>query len=1319
MQQKLYFLVCALCAMLFSVQTMGQESNSTSVSFDATEFAGLGASGTGSEVSSTKNGVSFTCDKAYGDNTTLRCYKGAVINVSAGSKLISRISFECSGTYTGGLENENTVNSTTWSFTTTSQARITKITVYVVESNAITITVKIPSSMVTNYGEPYIFAWGDYTSSQWPGEAMASLGNNTYKYSFAEDVEEISCVISCGEGQLQTEDITDINSSMCIELGEYDEENDSYIPYQTVACTENTQPEVVITDPLQQVVLRESASVDTIIFINDEIYPWQYNNGYICSTNKSVNQSKSEFSFTYESQYQTQVQFSWINYYTSYHTLMCYVDGVYLDENTSTTASTKQFFLPAGTHVVTFRDSVSSASSSYNRTSGIRNIRVLEVHPLETVVLADGSMPLTFQNEETYPWIILSDGSIRNSNYGSVSSTSSFSTTFTITDPSLFSFDCISKIDNSTSTTNTTYHKLTTYINDDIVWEENGITSYANRSILLAPGTYTIRWRDWIGSNSSYANSTSRIQNISLTSEWTEVELEYAGTLGVEVLYIHDVLTDVKLLKIKGNLNSTDWSNIKQMTNLRGLDLSEASFTEIAAKQFQNRTSLNYLVLPEGVQTIGDYAFEKTQLRQLHIPSTVTSIGKYAFNESKMYNISFAEGSQLNSIGDYCFQKTSLKKIVMPNSVTSVGKYCFYQCSSLDTLILSDAITTLPSYMCSYCSKLSLVHFPQNLKTIDYYCFSNATNLQSFDLPESLRTINYQAFEYCSALDSLKLPIRLSSLGYYAFQYCSSLKYIKLPSSASVGYDNTFNSCTSVETIVCPSATPPSITSDPFASGRAKSAITLQVPSFAVATYKLDTYWYKFGTIIEGEDPDFMDIVGDLMLTNNRRPTGKPSIRIVRGGKLTVGGAAPMPVNDFEFLCSGSTSAAFVNSCPFMMADTAHTSYYMNESGKWYFMTPLYDVDLTCVAEHSDPEQFVFRYYNAANRASKGTGSSWQNVTDGVLHQGQGYIVQSNSTGWIRMPSINHSDTLIFRTEDVVVPLQTYTSESAANESWNFIGNPYPSYYDIWYMDFTAPITVWTGSTYKAYSIADDNYALRPMEAFFVQKPEAVDNIIFHREGRQVTTDISHSNTAGAPVRRTPSAINRKVYNLSILAANGLSDDARVVINDAASLSYELTCDASKFMSMDAECPQIYTIDGEGNRLAINERPLDNGIVALGMYIPNAGEYTLSAVATSDITLVDNQLGISHDLHSAPYIFSTDMAGENSARFALVFGPRPISTGIENIDSQKAEMGGAVYTLDGRCVGRISGSAELQSLHLPAGVYMIQSGNTYNKVIVR
>lgn len=98
------------------------------VIFDPSDFSGQGTSGTGSPISATKDGVTFSCNKGYG-TTQFRCYKDGNITISS-SKTISSISFSFSGSYTGGLETSYTeLNTYSWEKSLSSQARITSCTV--------------------------------------------------------------------------------------------------------------------------------------------------------------------------------------------------------------------------------------------------------------------------------------------------------------------------------------------------------------------------------------------------------------------------------------------------------------------------------------------------------------------------------------------------------------------------------------------------------------------------------------------------------------------------------------------------------------------------------------------------------------------------------------------------------------------------------------------------------------------------------------------------------------------------------------------------------------------------------------------------------------------------------------------------------------------------------------------------------------------------------------------------------------------------------------------------------------------------------------
>ena len=104
------------------------------VVFTSADFNGQGTSGTGSEVTATKNGVTFTCNKAFGDQYGVRCYKGANVSITSAEQQIGKIVFEfatVSGKYyNGDLDEEIVVNGLEWNNTLTNQARMNKIKIY-------------------------------------------------------------------------------------------------------------------------------------------------------------------------------------------------------------------------------------------------------------------------------------------------------------------------------------------------------------------------------------------------------------------------------------------------------------------------------------------------------------------------------------------------------------------------------------------------------------------------------------------------------------------------------------------------------------------------------------------------------------------------------------------------------------------------------------------------------------------------------------------------------------------------------------------------------------------------------------------------------------------------------------------------------------------------------------------------------------------------------------------------------------------------------------------------------------------------------------
>lgn len=140
----------------------GGETEVADVVIAGADFAGQGTAQTGSEVSVTKDGVTFTCDKGYSDDAhaTLRCYKGSVITISSETKQIGKLAFQFYSTYTGDLETEVVVNATEWTYTLPVQARIEKVSIFFGEFDPIvpqgpdTITVAQAVAIAEALAEP-------------------------------------------------------------------------------------------------------------------------------------------------------------------------------------------------------------------------------------------------------------------------------------------------------------------------------------------------------------------------------------------------------------------------------------------------------------------------------------------------------------------------------------------------------------------------------------------------------------------------------------------------------------------------------------------------------------------------------------------------------------------------------------------------------------------------------------------------------------------------------------------------------------------------------------------------------------------------------------------------------------------------------------------------------------------------------------------------------------------------------------------------------------------------------------------------------------
>ena len=241
------------------------------------------------------------------------------------------------------------------------------------------------------------------------------------------------------------------------------------------------------------------------------------------------------------------------------------------------------------------------------------------------------------------------------------------------------------------------------------------------------------------------------------------------------------------------------------------------------------------------------------------------------------------------------------------------------------------------------------------------------------------------------------------------------------------------------------------------------------------------------------------------------------------------------------------------------------------------------------------------------------------------------------------------------------------------------------------------------------------------MQAFFVQCPDGEESIGFPTDGRQLTADVATAVQSTRPVMRS-AAQGRQLIDLQIMDGNEADDPTRIVLNEDATLGYDYGSDASKFFA-EGSALQLYTLNHEGEMYAINERPVDDGMVYLGFIAPADGSYTirLKRNQAAEVYLTDRSTGKTVDLTKQDYIF-TCKAGEHTNRMVLALKADPTGiAGTLNAEGIAVVEGGLqttvavkVYGMDGRQLAEGTGYVAL-----PKGMYVVKAGAQATKVVVK
>ena len=378
--------------------------------------------------------------------------------------------------------------------------------------------------------------------------------------------------------------------------------------------------------------------------------------------------------------------------------------------------------------------------------------------------------------------------------------------------------------------------------------------------------------------------------------------------VGYEALRGCDRLTSVT---IPSSVNYVDNEAFYGCTGLQAVNITDLVAWCSITFQAENRNSSNPLskahhlylngeevtdlVIPEGVTSIGDYAFDYcTALTSVTIPDGVTTIGTNAFRGCE-----------------------SLINVTIPSSITTIGANAFIWCFNLDTVHISNLTawcgisfygTANPLYYGAHLflngnevtdlvipngvtnildgaffgfKHLKSVTIPYGVSSIGEKAFSGCSALASVTFPKSLKLISNSAFSGCSCLANANISEGVTSIGEGAFSGCSALVNVTIPSTVRVIEYSAFYNCWALSSVISKIEEPSEIVDEVFERYNSETyetsftPATLYVPKGCKEHYESTAGWNNFEKIVElSAQDDYCPMIEDGKVWKTGSTTG-------------------------------------------------------------------------------------------------------------------------------------------------------------------------------------------------------------------------------------------------------------------------------------------------------------------------------------------------------------------------------------------------------------------------------------------------------------
>lgn len=224
-------------------------------------------------------------------------------------------------------------------------------------------------------------------------------------------------------------------------------------------------------------------------------------------------------------------------------------------------------------------------------------------------------------------------------------------------------------------------------------------------------------------------------------------------------LYTYELNDDMTV-----TITGFDWSNNHgdiYIPEMLGNRMVSAIGNEAFATSRNDAVSIT---LPEGIKSIGDFAFRGVAIKYINIPLNTTVIGEGAFCQCSVMQFRVAEGHQVFATIDNALYNKPEKMLIawplnkeiepIPNGIKAIGGYVFYKRSITDTF--------------------DTPFFPDTLTSIGQYAFYNASYHGRFNKVKEIGDYAFCSIEGygSSTIYITDGELSLSKIGAHAFENC-------------------------------------------------------------------------------------------------------------------------------------------------------------------------------------------------------------------------------------------------------------------------------------------------------------------------------------------------------------------------------------------------------------------------------------------------------------------------------------------------------------------------------------------------------------------